>query len=77
MSGERMAYPLFTHRLTDAIMAAAKEGKHDRRAMVQRVMELRPGTTRPSAASWINALIRKRRLCEESDGVVCLPGTFE
>ena len=68
---------IFTYRLTDAIMDAAGEGKHDRQGMIQRVMELRPGTTRPSATSWIYALIRKRRLCEGSDGVVCLPGSFE
>jgi hypothetical protein len=67
---------IFTYCLTDAIMNAAGEGKYDRQGMIQRVMELRPGTTRPSATSWINALIRKRRLCEGSDGVVCLPSTF-
>ena len=66
----------FTCSLTGAIMYAAGEGKYDRHTMIQRVMELRPGTTRPSATSWINALIRKRRLYEGSDGVVCLPGSF-
>lgn len=63
----------FTYRLTDAIMDAAKEGKYDHQGMIQRVMELRPGTTRPSATSWINALIRKRRLMEDPIGIVRLP----
>ena len=64
---------IFTYRLTDAIMNAAGEGKYDRQGMIQRVMELRLGTTRPSATSWIYALIRKRRLCESPNGIVCLP----
>jgi hypothetical protein len=64
---------IFTYRLTDAIMNAAGECKYDRQGMIQRVMELRPGTTRPSATSWIYALIRKRRLMEDPIGIIRLP----
>ena len=54
-------------------MDAVKEGKYDRQGTIRRVMELRPGTTRPSATSWIYALIRKRRLMEDPIGIVRLP----
>ena len=64
---------MFTYRLTDAIVTAASVNQYDRQAMIQRVMELRPGTTRPSATSWIYALIRKRRLIEDANGIVRLP----
>jgi len=56
--------------LTEAIIRAASAGIYNQIALIDGVMEMRPGTTRPSAVSMISSMLLKGRLHKGDDLIV-------
>jgi hypothetical protein len=56
--------------LTEAIVRAATPGIYTQSKLVDCVMEMRPGTTRPSALSMVNMLLSNHRLHRGADLIV-------
>jgi hypothetical protein len=56
--------------LTEAIVRAATLGIYTQSKLIDCVMEMRPGTTRPSALSMVNMMLSKQRLHKGEDLII-------